>query len=43
MLGFSLKYIDGERMVLDDWLAEYEVFEYSVQWDSEEEEESAFF
>lgn len=27
MLGFSLKFIDHERMILDDWMSEYEVFE----------------
>ena len=40
MLGFAFKYIDSQRMVLDDWMSEYEVFEYTVPW---EEEEDSFF
>lgn len=43
MLGFSLKYIDSERMILDDWMAEFEVFEYTHPWEEQDDSESTFF
>ena len=35
MLGFSLKFIDSERMILDDWMTEFEVFESYGLWESD--------
>ena len=39
MIGFSLKYIDSERMILDDWTAEFAVFDYGSSWDLEDEDD----
>ena len=40
MLGFSLKYIDSERMILDDWDSDFAVFDYGNGWDMGEEEDA---
>lgn len=37
MLGFSLKFIDSERMILDHWETDYEVFEYFFPWEDDQE------
>jgi hypothetical protein len=35
MLGFSLKFIDSERMILDDWMTEFEVFDSYAVWEDD--------
>ena len=43
MLGFSLKYLDSERMVLEDWWEEYEEVEAFEYWEEDVGEDPLYF